>query len=147
MMAAIGRRNSVPEVVLRRALRARGLRYRLHDRGLPARPTSCFADSEQCAPRLLLGPSHRCPYTTTPGTREEFWQAMFRANVARDSGNQEDLLKSGWSVVVAWECALRGQARAQTACEVDQWLRGSDHTFESVLLEAAGHCDHSDSST
>ena len=137
MMAAIGSRNSVPEVVFRRALHARGLRYRLHDPRLPGTPDLVFPRfGAVCFVHGCFWHRHTgCPYTTTPGTREEFWQAKFRANVARDSRNQEDLLKSGWRVAVIWECALRGQARAKTACEVDRWLRGSDSTFETVLLD------------
>ena len=56
--------------------------------GFPARQTSCFADSEPCASSGLLLARHTgCPYTTTPETQEEFWQAKFRATVARDSQN------------------------------------------------------------
>ena len=137
MMAAIGSRNSVPEVVLRRALYARGLRYRLHDRRLPGTPDLVFRRfGAVCFVHGCFWHRHSgCPYTTTPGTREEFWQAKFRANVARDRRNQKDLLKSGWRVAVIWECALRGQGQAKTAREVDRWLHGSDRTFETILLD------------
>ena len=134
MMAAIGSRNSVPEVVLRRALHARGLRYRLHDRRLPGTPDLVFRQfGAVCFVHGCFWHRHSgCRYTTTPGTREEFWQTKFRANVARDGRNQEDLLKSGWRIAIVWECALRGQAQADTALEVERWLRGKELTFETI---------------
>ena len=42
MMAGIGSRNTRPELALRRAVHARGLRYRLHDRRLPGTPDLVF---------------------------------------------------------------------------------------------------------
>ncbi len=42
MMAGIGGKDTKPEMVLRRALHARGLRYRLHDRKLPGTPDLVF---------------------------------------------------------------------------------------------------------
>ncbi|MDF1721106.1 MAG: hypothetical protein P1U65_10560 [Minwuia sp.] len=38
MMAGIQGRDTKPELILRRALHARGFRYRLHVKGLPGRP-------------------------------------------------------------------------------------------------------------
>ena len=135
MMAAIGSRDTVPEVALRRALHARGLRYRLHDRDLPGTPdlvlrrfgAVCFVHG--CYWHRHGG----CPYATTPATRAEFWQAKFRANGERDKRNQHDLLESGWRVAVVWECALRRQGDFETAMKLDRWLRGSDRTFETSL--------------
>ena len=42
MMAGIRSRNTRPELALRRAIHARGLRYRLHDRRLPGTPDLVF---------------------------------------------------------------------------------------------------------
>ena len=42
MMAGIRGRDTRPEVALRRALHARGLRFRLHRKGLPGRPDIVF---------------------------------------------------------------------------------------------------------
>ena len=87
MMSGIRGKNTKPELALRRALHARGFRFRLHSGKVHGRPD-------------LVLPKHRavvfvhgcfwhrhegCRYATTPSTRPEFWRAKFDANVARDS--------------------------------------------------------------
>ena len=139
MMAAIGSRNSVPEVVLRQTLHARGLRYRLHDRTLPGTPDLVFPRFRAvCFVHGCFWHRHSgCRFATTPATREEFWEAKFRANVERDRRNQGDLLESGWRVAIVWECALRGHGRAETALQLDRWLHRSDRSFETHLPPTA----------
>ena len=133
MMAAIGSRDTVPEVVLRRTLHARGLRYRLHDRTLPGTPDLVFRRfGAVCFVHGCFWHRHAgCPYATTPSTRKEFWQAKFRANVQRDRRNQQELLASGWRVAIVWECALRRQGHVVTALKLDEWLHGTGSTFET----------------
>ena len=55
----------------------------------------------------FLGLGHIPTNTTTPKTRQEFWQTKFAANVERDSRNRTDLQQLGWHVIVVWECELR----------------------------------------
>ena len=138
MMATIGNRDTVPEIILRRTLHARGLRYRLHDRTLPGTPDLVFRRfGAVCFVHGCFWHRHvGCPYATTPTTHEGFWQAKFRANVERDRRNQQDLLESGWRVAIVWECALRRQGQVDTALKLEQWLHGGDSTFE------ASHSDH-----
>ena len=135
MMAAVGTRNTGPEVVLRRTLHARGLRFRLHDRTLPGTPDLVFRRfGAVCFVHGCFWHRHHgCPHSTTPATREEYWQAKFRANMERDTRNQQKLLESGWRVAIVWECALRGQGHLETAVKLDRWLRGGHRTFETSL--------------
>lgn len=109
MMAGIKGKNTRPELALRRALYARGFRYRLHSKKVPGRPDLVFPKYR--AVIFVHGCFwHRhegCRYTTIPATRPEFWQAKFDANVARDSAVQMTLLEDGWRVATVWECALR----------------------------------------
>ena len=108
-MAAIRGKDTAPELAVRRILHAMGLRFRLHRKDLPGRPD-------------IVLPKHRtvvfvhgcfwhrhedCRYTTTPKTRQEFWESKFAANVERDSRNRTDLRQLGWRVIVVWECELR----------------------------------------
>jgi DNA mismatch endonuclease (patch repair protein) len=108
-MAAIRGKDTAPELAVRRILHAMGLRFRMHRKDLPGRPD-------------IVLPKHRtvvfvhgcfwhrhegCRYTTTPKTRQEFWQSKFADNVERDSRNSTDLQQLGWRVIVVWECELR----------------------------------------
>ena len=135
MMAGIGGRDTKPELILRRALHARGLRYRLHDRKLPGTPDLVFRRfGAVCFVHGCFWHRHEgCPYTTDPATRPEFWQAKFRANVERDRRCREDLLEAGWRVAIVWECALRKDEADWTSLTLDQWLRGGERNFETTL--------------
>ena len=97
MMAGIKGKDTKPELVLRRALHARGFRYRLHSKNVPGRPDLVFPKHHAIV--FVHGCFwHRhegCRYTTTPSTRPEFWQAKFDANVTRDGAVQGQLLEAG----------------------------------------------------
>lgn len=128
MMAGIKGKDTKPELVLRRALHARGFRYRLHSKNVPGRPDLVF--SKHHAIVFVHGCFwHRhegCRYTTTPSTRPEFWQAKFDANVARDRSVHDQLLDAGWRVATVWECALkRPEETALAANLLAAWLRSN----------------------
>lgn len=133
MMAGIGARNTRPELLLRRALHARGLRYRLHNRRLPGTPDLVFRQfGAVCFIHGCFWHRHSgCRYATTPTTRTEFWLAKLTANVARDQRNLRELLDAGWRVAVVWECSLRKAGGPGTALELDVWLHGDEKEFET----------------
>ena len=135
MMARIGSRNTRPELLLRRALHALGLRYRLHNRKLPGTPDLVFRRfGAVCFVHGCFWHRHAgCRYAYTPTTREEFWQAKFDANIERDHRNRLDLLEEGWRIATVWECALRKGGESETARKLEQWLRGGDREFETNL--------------
>ncbi len=130
MMAGIKGRNTKPELALRRALHARGYRYRLHAKNVTGRPDIVLARYRAVV--FVHGCFwHRhegCRYATTPATHPEFWQAKFSANVARDIAVRKSLLESGWRVATVWECALRKPEQVEAVAEVlSGWLRhGTD---------------------
>lgn len=143
MMAGIGNRDTRPELALRRAIHARGLRYRLHDRRLPGTPDLVFR--RFCAVCFVHGCFwHRhagCRRTTTPATREKFWRAKFDANTERDRRNRRDLLQAGWRVAIVWECALKMQVEGEIARQLDRWLRGNDREFDTSLSGTPNKAD------
>lgn len=133
MMAGIRGRNTRPEMALRQALHARGLRYRLHDRKLPGTPDLVFRRfGAVCFVHGCFWHRHAgCPYATTPATRTEFWLTKFEANVKRDRRDRHDLLHAGWRVAVIWECALRKEMQPWLAPNLERWLRGCEVEFET----------------
>ena len=112
-MSRIRGRNTSPELVVRKALHAAGLRFRLHGKDLPGRPdivlpryrTALFVHG--CFWHCHEG----CPVHRIPGTRREFWESKLNANVERDERDQLQLVAAGWRVLVVWECALRGSRK------------------------------------
>ncbi|MFT8720070.1 very short patch repair endonuclease [Acetobacter sp.] len=109
IMARVGPRDTKPEMIVRRLLHALGYRFRLHAKELPGRPDIVFRPRKKvifvhgCFWHRHMG----CRRTTTPKTREEFWQAKFSANQARDQRNQEELKALGWKYLIVWECQVR----------------------------------------
>ena len=111
-MSRIRGRDTKPEMLIRRGLHARGLRYRLHDRSLPGRPDLVFRRHH--AVILVHGcfwHGHDCPMFRLPATRREFWSAKIGANQRRDAKSHEALVVSGWRVLTVWECSLKGKGR------------------------------------
>lgn len=111
-MSRVRGRDTKPEMLIRRGLHARGLRYRLHDRRLPGRPDLVFP--RYGAVVFVHGcfwHAHGCALSKLPATRREFWQAKLANNAARDSKALQALGTLGWRVLVIWECAMRGPGR------------------------------------
>lgn len=142
-MAGIGRKDTRPELAVRRYLHGAGLRYVLNDRRLPGSPDIVLPRYRVCL--FVHGCYwHRhngCKYTTTPATRPKFWANKFQQNIARDKRNVESLLAAGWRVIVIWECGIRG---ADLKSRLD-WLPGEIRLGDLPVIEwpsnAFGHID------
>lgn len=139
-MAAIRGKDTRPELRLRKALHARGFRYRLHPAGLPGRP-DLLLPKYRAAVFVHGCFWHRhsgCRYATMPGTRADFWQSKFQQNTARDARAVAELGEGGWRVAVIWECALRGDRVAKATNELCEWLLGSRPRFETEPTTRCG---------
>ncbi|MFI7694225.1 very short patch repair endonuclease [Nonomuraea sp. NPDC049655] len=103
-------RNTRPEVELRRAVHALGLRFRLHQR-LVGRCTPDFV-----LPRWRLAVFvdgcfwHGCPVHSPErfkGPNADRWEHKLATNRARDTRNNNLLAEAGWRVLRVWECEVR----------------------------------------
>lgn len=108
-MSLVRSRDTKPEMRVRKALHAAGLRYRVHDRSLPGSPDLVFP-----ARRLVVFVHgcfwHRhpgCPAARLPKSRLDFWEPKLAGNVARDARVRAELESLGWKVIVIWECETR----------------------------------------
>ena len=133
-MAAIRGKDTRPEMRLRKALHARGFRYRLHPRKMPGCPDLLLP---RCRAVVFVHGCfwHRhggCRYVTTPASRPEFWQSKFAENTRRDARALRELIEAGWRVAVVWECGLRGPRAAKSISELGEWLLGDGQRFETV---------------
>ena len=113
-MSKIRSSDTAPEVALRQALHAMGLRFRLHRKDLPGKPDIVLP--RHSAVILVHGCFwHRhegCSIATTPKSNTSFWTDKFARNVARDERVRGQLEELGWKVLVAWECELGSRRRA-----------------------------------
>lgn len=108
-MSRIGNKNTKPEMIVRKFLFSKGLRFRLHDKKLPGNPdiilpryrTLIFVNG--CFWHAHKG----CKYFVIPRTRTQWWTEKIMTNIERDRLNHRELRDSGWRVIVIWECELK----------------------------------------
>lgn len=137
MMSGIKGKNTKLEILLRKALHARGIRYRLHDRVLPGRPDLVFQKYHAVA--FIHGcywHGHDCHLFKLPATNTEFWEKKICDNRRRDATSIQLLVDSGWRVLVVWECALRGKVQSENFPNVIdgicEWLVASGTQFLEI---------------
>ena len=95
-MAEIRCRDIKPELVIRKGLHARGLRFRLHSAHLPGRPDVVLARYNTAVfAKGCFWHGHDCALFHWPKTREAFWRQKICANRAPDRRNHEDLRALG----------------------------------------------------
>jgi DNA mismatch endonuclease (patch repair protein) len=108
VMSAIKAKHTVPEVIFRKALRAHGLTgYRLHWK-VEGRPDIAFPGKKVAI--FIHGCYwHRCQVCNLPDPKSNslFWQNKFGKNVERDERKRLALEKSGWRVLIFWECQIK----------------------------------------
>lgn len=133
MMSGIKGKNSLPEMLVRKALFAMGHRFRLHRRDLPGTPDiampgrkiaifvhGCFWHAHQ-----------GCKFAKTPSTRTDFWTAKLQGNVDRDRRAADKLAEMGWRVLNVWECCTRDPEAAKGFSEtLRAWIDSGATTGE-----------------
>ena len=114
VMRANKAENTRPELTLRKALRANGLRgYRLHPKKVPGRPDICFIGK-----RVAIFVNgcfwHRCPHCRLPlpKTNREFWRKKFLRNIERDRLKEKRLIDDGWTALTFWECQIKRDTKS-----------------------------------
>ena len=105
-MRAQRRRDTAPELALRRELHRRGVRYyvdrapmkgvrRRADLVFPRRKVAVYVDG--CF-------WHSCPqHATFPKNNAQWWAEKLAGNVTRDRDTDTRLTDAGWTVVRIWE--------------------------------------------
>ncbi len=100
------RRDTRPEVTLRRVLHRRGLRYRVQYR-IPALPRRSVDIAFTRAKVAVLVDGcfwHGCPeHCVLPKANRDWWVWKFATNRARDKDTDARLAEAGWLVLRAWE--------------------------------------------
>lgn len=114
-MAAIKGKDTKPEMIVRKYLFSRGLRFRVQVRKLPGNPdivlpkyktvifvNGCFWHGHE-----------GCKYFRLPKSNVEFWKEKIERNIERDRESMRALLDLGWKVIRVWECELRNKANRE----------------------------------
>lgn len=128
-MSRVRSKDTRPEMLLRKGLHARGLRFRLHRKDLPGCPDLVLPKYHAVIfAHGCFWHGHNCPMFKLPTTNSEFWSRKVLRNRTNDSAVLGALHQQGWRVMVVWECVLRGRARwpfDEVLDTVMAWLEGS----------------------
>lgn len=101
-MARVRTRDTAPEVALRRALHAAGVRgWRLHRRDLPGRPDLAWLGRRLAV--FVDGAFWHGHPDYYRGQSGPFWDEKIAANRARDARVDSALREAGWDVVRLWD--------------------------------------------
>jgi DNA mismatch endonuclease (patch repair protein) len=99
-------RDTRPELAVRRAVHALGLRYRVGMRPLPKlRRTADLVFTRAKVAVFIDGCFwHGCPtHHTVAATNAAFWAEKVRRTRERDNETDQHLAEQGWTVVRVWE--------------------------------------------
>lgn len=133
MMAGIKGKDTKPELFIRRALHARGLRFRLYNKKLPGKPDLSFPKYRAIV--LVNGcfwHGHSCHLFKWPSTRKDFWRKKILRNMEKDREVLSALRQQGWRVAVIYECALKGKTRLDPETVIDEtenWIRSDSAEY------------------
>ncbi|MFF7675684.1 very short patch repair endonuclease [Actinacidiphila glaucinigra] len=122
-MAAIKRRDTKPERVIRSLLHAAGKRYRVDVRltlgSTRPRPDILFTRARVAV--FVDGCFwHCCPeHGRQPGVNGGYWAPKLERNVARDRAADEALTDAGWTVIRVWEHEAPNEAADRIITALD----------------------------
>ena len=120
------RRDTKPELALRRELWRRGLRYRVDVApisGLRRRADMVFTRA-RVAVYVDGCYWHSCPdHATVPKANREWWIAKLEANVTRDRDTDARIRVVGWEVLRVWE----HEPIAHAADRIKALVRSREH--------------------
>ncbi len=102
-MRRIRSKNTKPEILFRKALWKKGIRYRIHVKSVLGTPDVCikskkiaiFIDSEFWHGKMYLEGK-------IPKTNSKFWINKFKKNIKRDEYVTSRLKQKGWKVFRFW---------------------------------------------
>ena len=141
-MAAVKGKDTKPEMIVRKYLFSRGLRYRVNNRKLPGSPdivlkkykTVVFVDG------CFWHGHEGCKYSRLPKSNVDFWRHKITMNIARDYANNVDLKLAGWRVIRIWECEIKTKAiREETLSRLFAMITGIPNDIISLPDESNEH--------
>lgn len=134
IMSRVRNKNTNIEQMVRKALFAKGFRYKINDKSLPGKPDIVLPKYK--AVIFVNGcfwHGHACKRGKSPETNTDFWTQKINSNIVRDKQNIKQLKSLGWRVAVVWECSLRGKTSIgllTVAGKLENWLKNASNYIE-----------------
>lgn len=125
-MARVRQRGTDIELLVRRGLHARGLRYVLNDRRLPGSPDLVFPKWKVAMfVHGCFWHGHDCKLGRSPRSNAAYWGAKIASNRARDARKICALEQLGWKVLVVWQCKLQPTSAERVLDSLADEIRNS----------------------
>lgn len=106
-MRKVRQRDTSLEILVRKELHRRGLRYCLGGYDLPGRPDIVLpARNAVVFVHGCFWHAHDCRLGRRPSSNSEFWEQKALSNGLRDARKEAQLRALGWNVQVVWQCQL-----------------------------------------
>lgn len=115
-MSRIKGTDTKPEMLVRKYLHSKGIRYRLHNKKLPGTPDITLSKYHTVifVNGCFWHGHEGCKYFVLPKTRTEWWKQKIEKTIIRDRKAINDLKELGWNCLVIWECELKPDKRSET---------------------------------
>lgn len=115
-MSHVKGRDTKPEMIVRRYLFSKGLRYRVNNRRLFGTPDLSFKKYRTVVfvDGCFWHGHEGCRLSSRPKSNEIYWRQKINMNVARDYRTNVELRLAGWRVIRVWECELSPCRREET---------------------------------
>lgn len=127
IMSLVRSSNTKPELAVRKALYAQGVRYRLYCIDLPGRPDLLLKKFNAVIfIHGCLWHWHGCARSRMPSTNHLYWQKKIDKNKDRDHENEMKLIHAGWRVLIIWECAIKKTLLEQTISLTKSWILNNE---------------------
>lgn len=113
-MSAIKSKDTKPELLLRKTLWHRDLRYKVNYRSLPGKPDivftkvklAVFCDGDYWHGHNWALRGMTCLEDELKGY-SDYWKDKILGNISRDQANTSLLISEGWAVVRIWESEIK----------------------------------------
>jgi DNA mismatch endonuclease (patch repair protein) len=110
-MSRIRSKDTKPELIVRKMLHKRGIRYRIHTRELPGNPD--LSNKNKKFAVFVNGcfwHQHKnCKRATVPKSNISYWIPKLQRNVKNLNKNITSLKNDNWKTFVIWECEVNDQ--------------------------------------
>ena len=111
IMSKISSKETAPEILVRKYLFSKGLRFRKNVKDLSGKPDIVLPKYKTIIfVHGCFWHGHTCKKGSLPQTNLSFWEEKIKKNMERDISNIAQLKENNWNVIVVWQCEISNKS-------------------------------------
>lgn len=137
VMAKIRSKNKKPEVLLRKSLYKKGIRYRINYKKIPGTPDIVLTKYKIAifVHGCFWHGHENCKIAHIPKSNTIYWENKINRNKERDNISTMQLFAMGWKVLVIWECEIKKKNIENIVCQIQTMMaKDTPPTFQKIKL-------------